>query len=207
MYKRKIDATWVIKLGGSLCYSEHLPDWLQALSDTHAVVVPGGGPFADQVRTAQNFWKFSEEAAHIMALLAMAQYGWMLFGMCPLFHTVSDINILQYHMIKREPTLWVPDPYRLSYSELLPSWEVTSDSIAAWIRGKLGADHLLLIKSCLLPKVPVPVQYCVQQGWVDSAFPTYLTVSGNKAWLCHSDKVHHFREGLHDPDKWFTPIV
>ena len=28
----------------------------------------------------------------------------------------------------------------------LPSWDVTSDSLAAWLAGKLGADALLLIK-------------------------------------------------------------
>ena len=53
---------WVVKLGGSLYDSRHLPCWLDALSKTGAIVVPGGGGFADRVRQAQVRWRFGDKA-------------------------------------------------------------------------------------------------------------------------------------------------
>jgi aspartokinase-like uncharacterized kinase len=63
----------VIKLGGSFAFSPELRDWIKAIV-VHAgrfVIVPGGGPFADAVRTAQGHMRFDERTAHHMALLAM----------------------------------------------------------------------------------------------------------------------------------------
>ena len=57
--RRAIGLT-VLKLGGSYAFSPHLKDWLDAIAACAgcAVVVPGGGPFADAVRMAQRFlWK------------------------------------------------------------------------------------------------------------------------------------------------------
>ena len=67
----------VLKLGGSYAFSPHLKDWLDAIAACAgcAVVVPGGGPFADAVRMAQPRMGFDDRAAHEMAVLAMDQYG------------------------------------------------------------------------------------------------------------------------------------
>ena len=73
----------VVKLGGSLFDYSKLSEWLKILSEEGAgkvVIVPGGGPFADQVRDAQKRWKFNDQQAHKMALHAMDQFGIMLCG-------------------------------------------------------------------------------------------------------------------------------
>lgn len=70
---------WVVKLGGSLAASDRLPDWLRSLAGrSDLVLVPGGGPFADQVRAMQARWGFDDATAHHLALLAMEQFGRML---------------------------------------------------------------------------------------------------------------------------------
>ncbi|MFM8330064.1 MAG: hypothetical protein ACKN9T_00055, partial [Candidatus Methylumidiphilus sp.] len=71
---------WVVKLGGSLANSPHLPHWLNALAKTDSLIVPGGGPFANQVRRSQETWGFDDHVAHRMAILAMEQYGTMMTG-------------------------------------------------------------------------------------------------------------------------------
>jgi aspartokinase-like uncharacterized kinase len=70
----------VVKLGGSLIESPHLSTWLTylAASRGHAILVAGGGPFADAVRIAQRQRPFADKAAHLMAILAMEQYAVML---------------------------------------------------------------------------------------------------------------------------------
>ncbi|MCG8046554.1 MAG: hypothetical protein N0C89_17320 [Candidatus Thiodiazotropha endolucinida] len=73
---------WVVKLGGSLFNSADLRDWLAVLAKAGSlVIVPGGGPFADQVRLAQRLWQIDDSSAHLMALLAMEQFGRMLCGL------------------------------------------------------------------------------------------------------------------------------
>ena len=67
----------IVKLGGSHATGPHLKDWLAAIAaEAGAIaIVPGGGPFADAVRTAQASIGYDDRAAHAMALMAMAQFG------------------------------------------------------------------------------------------------------------------------------------
>src|ERR1700741_4474814 len=67
----------VIKIGGSCAFSLDLRRWsaMVAACGGRAVVVPGGGPFADAVRAAQQRMKFDDAAAHHMAMLGMEQFG------------------------------------------------------------------------------------------------------------------------------------
>jgi 5-(aminomethyl)-3-furanmethanol phosphate kinase len=137
----------VIKVGGSL---EAQPAALRRLMTTLArvgrrrwlVVVPGGGRFADEVREADRRYDLGDSAAHWMAILAMDQYGHLLARLAP-GSVVADsrcalapgrLNVLL-------PSVW------LRRADPLPhSWDVTSDSIAAWIAGTMKIPHLMLVK-------------------------------------------------------------
>ena len=52
------DGPVVVKLGGSFAFSVHLRAWIEAIAACagRVVIVPGGGPFADTVRAAQQEW-------------------------------------------------------------------------------------------------------------------------------------------------------
>src|SRR3546814_1733087 len=83
---------WVVKLGGSLAGGPELTGWLDALAagGGSIVLVPGGGPFADAVRTMQRRWSFGDATAHHLALLAMEQYGLMLAGLQPVLRPAAS---------------------------------------------------------------------------------------------------------------------
>ena len=72
----------VLKIGGSLSRGDGLEVLcreIRRLGERYRIlVVPGGGEFADQVRTASARFKLSETTAHCMALCAMDQYGYLL---------------------------------------------------------------------------------------------------------------------------------
>ncbi|MGH7350798.1 MAG: aspartate kinase, partial [Candidatus Methylomirabilales bacterium] len=76
----KIDL--VCKIGGSLGKPEVLRPLLKTLEAVRAehriVVVPGGGAFADAVRSETATFQLGETASHWMAILAMDQYGYLL---------------------------------------------------------------------------------------------------------------------------------
>ena len=104
-------------------------------------VVPGGGVFADQVRASQRRWRFDDRCAHAMALLAMRQYGHLLAALGAL-ETTADMQTPAAGTAAR---VWLPDETVLR-EELSPGWDVTSDSIAAWLACKFKADWLVLVK-------------------------------------------------------------
>jgi aspartokinase-like uncharacterized kinase len=202
-----VATTWVIKLGGSLWGSDRLPSWLEALAAAKVVVVPGGGPFADQVRAAQGRWRFDDHAAHAMAILAMAQYGWMLTGICPKLRPASGFGELTAEIDAGRSAVWLPDLADLPESEIPASWDVTSDSLAAWLAGRLGVRRLLLVKSAALPGGSVPAERCVAAGWVDPAFPRFIEKSACETWLCGPEDDSRLGEGLRQPETSFTQVI
>ncbi|MFY9657394.1 MAG: aspartate kinase [Methylocystis sp.] len=138
----------VAKIGGSLWRSPRLGRWTAALRAWPGplTIVPGGGPFADAVRAAQGPMRFSDRAAHEMALLAMEQYG---LALCDLFPCLALADTPQEAAALRAKGLtpvWRPRARTLE-GGLPASWDVTSDSLAAWYAQECGAQDLLVIKS------------------------------------------------------------
>jgi aspartokinase-like uncharacterized kinase len=137
----------VVKIGGGLGRGAG-DDALRALC--HALgelgrrhpllVVPGGAGFADAVREADRRFGLRATTAHRMALLGMEQFGWLLSELIPGARRCTD---LAPEGAGRASVLL---PARLTLDALPASWEVTSDSIAAWVAGQVGADRLVLVK-------------------------------------------------------------
>jgi 5-(aminomethyl)-3-furanmethanol phosphate kinase len=167
---------WVIKLGGSLGMAVELQPWLSVIADTPGpsrVVVPGGGPFADAVRAAQERWGFDDRIAHRMALLAMHQYGLMLTGFQPKLQPAETIDAIQTECASGHVPVWLPYAMVAKRDEIEASWELTSDSLALWLAKELGAERLILVKSAVLPREPTRVGSLVREAILDRAFSRY----------------------------------
>ena len=124
----------VIKVGGSLfSQAEEVIRVIRTLTPD-ALLLPGGGLFADTIRMLE----IGETPAHWMAIAAMEQYGWYLsgFGM-----ETTDIP----HFSKK-PRIFLPYRYLKECDPLPHSWEITSDTISAWLADHLDAD-LIVLKS------------------------------------------------------------
>jgi aspartokinase-like uncharacterized kinase len=76
------------------------------------------------------------------------------------------------------------------------SWALTSDSLAAWLAGALGAHRLVLVKHGRFDAAAVDVHDLVARGVVDPLFPRYLRQSGARAWLAAPTESARFAEGL-----------
>src|SRR5262249_5412461 len=145
---------WVVKLGGSLAGSPLLRPWLEALKECggHVVLVPGGGPFADVVRDAQQRCGFDDRAAHRLALIAMEQYGLMPCGPEPAPRPAATRAAIARVLGAGGVPVWQPTRMVLGRKEIPESWDVTSDSLAAWLAATLRAEGLLLVKSATIPE-------------------------------------------------------
>ena len=175
----------VVKLGGSFAHSAHLRDWVAALADCagRAVIVPGGGPFADTVRVAQARIGFDDKAAHAMAILAMEQYGHALLSLNGALSPGDSVDAVRHGLAAGRVPVWLPARMTLGEVELAPSWEVTSDSLAAWLLGKIGAERLFLVKHVAMPPGRARVADMVAAGIVDSQFGRHLQASGGEAFI------------------------
>ncbi len=168
---------WVVKLGGSLAASDRLPRWLGALAGrSDLVLVPGGGPFADQVRAAQARWGFDDAAAHHLALLAMEQFGRMLCALQAGLAPAATPQGFRRRMHEGLTPVWMPTRMVLADPLIAPSWDVTSDSLAAWLCGRIAASGLLLVKSAPLEGAPTDPRALSESGLVDRSFPQYARV-------------------------------
>src|SRR6185369_14601723 len=96
------------------------------------VLVPGGGPFADAVRAAQPRMGFDDGAAHRMALLAMEQYGCALASGRKQFSLADSRAAIDRALELKQVPVWLPTRMALA-ADIPASWEVTSDSLAAWL--------------------------------------------------------------------------
>lgn len=127
----------IIKLGGSLIQSakrivKDLREYTNSTGES-ILIVPGGSIFADTVRKANP----SQEAAHWMAILAMEQYGYYLAD-------GTDVKLTDRLENTNETFILLPYNLLKNNDELPHTWDVTSDTIAAWVALKLKARFIKL---------------------------------------------------------------
>ena len=141
----------MVKVGGAL---SHVPGALAdvaralpALARPEPVlVVPGGGPFADQVRRSQQELDFSEEAAHWMAILGMDQYALLLSERMPFARLLDGVEAAR-DLTRGEVGILAPYRWMRAADPLPHTWDATSDSIAVVVATALGASRLLVVKA------------------------------------------------------------
>ena len=175
----------IVKLGGSHATGPHLGDWLAAIAAEAGsiAIVPGGGPFADAVRSAQASIGFDDRAAHAMALMAMAQFGAALVSLNPALRLAASRSAILRALRDGKVPVWSPEPM----------------ARAAGVAGKLG-PHLRQPRRVARRRArrrpprarqarPVRCSDAARaedlaaRGVVDPLFPRYLKESGARAWL------------------------
>jgi aspartokinase-like uncharacterized kinase len=190
----------VVKLGGSHASGPHIRDWLAAIAaeERKVVIVPGGGPFADAVRSVQAAMGFDDSAAHAMAQMAMAQFGRALQSLNPALRLAATRSAISRAFRDGKVPVW--SPYAMVSAASLPAtWELTSDSLAAWLAGVLGAGDLVLVKHGRFGAASVDVHDLVEHGVVDPLFPRFLRESGVRALLAAPNESARLSEGLRRP--------
>jgi aspartokinase-like uncharacterized kinase len=174
----------IVKLGGSVAYSSRREAWLEALVSWGGplILVPGGGPFAEGVRTAQDRMGFDDAAAHRMALLAMEQFAVALGCYSEVFALAASRRDIDGAIRAGKIPIWLPSLMTLDARDMAASWNVTSDSLAAWLAGTCAARRLLLIKSCDLAG-PASARELAARNIVDPCFPRFAAQSRAAVWV------------------------
>ena len=195
----KEKSIWVVKIGGSLLGSPELERWLALFakfSDGNIIIVPGGGVFADAVREAQKLSKITDKCAHKLAVLAMDQFGLLLANMNPLLVTARTEMEIDERTWQHRCIVWLPSQMVLVEDNIPQNWDVTSDSIAAWLAEKLNAQQLVLVKSDKPQGAELCVRMMAKDGLVDKAFSDFVLNKTFGRWMLKKTDFEHFLEGV-----------
>jgi probable H4MPT-linked C1 transfer pathway protein len=169
--------TTILKLGGSLLDWPGLAAALVAIAEEHrdarAVLVVGGGAIVDRLRDLDRLHALGDRPAHELAIRALDLTAHVAAALAPsLLVAVATPDALPAAWASgRLPVLpprGVLDP---DDPALPPSWEVTSDALAAALAIRLGADRLVLLKSAPPPPALATHADAARLGLVDPAFP------------------------------------
>jgi aspartokinase-like uncharacterized kinase len=141
----------VIKFGGGLLahpdeFTDATACIAAAATRRRLVLVPGGGPFADTVREIDRHISLGDDEAHWMALLAMDQYAHLLAARLDGGVLVQGKDAVTAALDAGRIPVLAPYAWLRDADPLAHSWDITSDSISAWIAGELDCDQLLLVK-------------------------------------------------------------
>ena len=144
--------TTVLKVGGALGRDgDGLRALCTAIGEAAArhplLVVPGGGRFADAVRDEDERFGLAATTHHRMAILAMDQFGLMLADLVPGAGVCEDLESAAALMRDHRAAILLPSKLALAAADLPASWDVTSDSIAAWVAGRARARRVVLLKA------------------------------------------------------------
>jgi aspartokinase-like uncharacterized kinase len=192
----------VIKVGGSLLDWPELPGRLPAFLDNHrgreaclreqAVLVAGGGPFADLIRTMDQTHDLGDQKAHRLAIRSLDLTAELLAALLPGFavvHRPEDLwacrNLGQVPILA--PSRFLEEVDDRGPDPLAASWDVTSDSIAARIAVLLGARRLILLKSVGL-SADIDRGEAARLGLVDAMFPQIASALEVVELVCLRDR-------------------
>lgn len=198
----------VCKVGGSLLDGGWAPGALRVLARvapaTGILLVAGGGTAADRIRALHRRGRLTEEEAHWRALRVLNGTAVRLARGCGLRLPLTAA-------LPAPPSgpmvVLLPHATVRADAELPRSWDVTSDSVAAWAAARLPAEGLLLLKSRDPPSLEshqggLPVGEAVRMNLVDPFLPRILEEAPYEAWTVngrHPDRLARFFTGDRTP--------
>jgi aspartokinase-like uncharacterized kinase len=179
----KRSSVTVIKVGGSLFDWPELPRRLTEMigarqaadREERLVLIAGGGPAANVVRALDRVHGLGDRSAHRLALHAMDFNAIILAELLRGTVVVQSLENLRAvwsaGLIPIVAPRLILDEIERSGKDCLPaSWDVTSDTIAAWMALHIGADRLILLKSAPLPAGTTRLE-AARLGLVDPMLP------------------------------------
>lgn len=199
-------APWIIKFGGSLLGAPTFARWLEALKESHAIVVPGGGPFAETIRVLQPRLGLDEPLAHALAIRAMALTARVLEGLEPGLVGEEVPDDLRARAARGQTALWRPTPEAPFLAGVEASWRVTSDSLAVELAKTLGLPRVLFIKSVPARPGRESLQTLIDRDILDPAVGTTLGDRAITLFRVGPEQPEGLVRSLKDPVSWLSRI-
>ena len=185
----------VVKIGGSL-FPDYAIDLADKLKNTSSVIILGGGEFANLIRKYDAEQEFSDEANHWTAIDCMDIIAKLVndkVESTKLAYSIDEINQISDEgftpIFLVSEFLKVEDPFECS-------WDVTSDSIAAYVAHLLNANLLIVTDvngiytqepkepgSTFISKIDATTLLTFQESSIDVMLPSLLLKFGTNCYV------------------------
>lgn len=190
----------LVKLGGSLInFLDKISSELKRYKNL--VIIPGGSIFSRFIREVQKKYYIKDDTAHILAILSMEQYGYLI-------NEYLNFNLV-YNLEEIKPPCIIM-PYNILKDDdfLEKSWNITSDSISCYIAYKLGLRKVIkltdvdgiYLKGRLVDKIYSEKLLEMKFKPVDEYLPIYIKKFGIHFQIVNGKRVETVRKALSGED-------
>ena len=185
----------VVKIGGSL-FPNYAIDLAKKLENTNSLIVLGGGEFANLIRKYDSEINFSQETNHWTAIDCMDIIAKLVNDKVE--STKLAYSIDEAIAISNEgfTPIFVVSKFLREDDPFECSWDVTSDSIAAYISHLLNANLLIVTNvngiytqepkepgSTFISKIDAKTMLNFPESSIDVMLPTLLLKFGTNCYV------------------------
>ena len=185
----------VVKIGGSL-FPNYAIELARQLENTNSVIILGGGEFANLIRKYNDEISFSDETNHWTAIDCMDI-------MAKLVKDKVESAKLAYSLDEAEKIsdegftpIFIVSKFLRDEDPFECSWDVTSDSIAAYVAHLLNANLLIVTNvngiytqepkepgSTFISKIDAKTLLTFQESSIDVMLPSLLLKFGSDCYV------------------------
>ncbi len=185
----------VVKIGGSL-FPDYAIDLAEQLEGTDSAIVLGGGEFANLIRKYNSQINFSEETNHWTAIDCMDIIAKLVndkVESAKLAYTLEEVNEISD---EGYTPIFIVSDFLRKEDPFECSWDVTSDSIAAYVAHLLNANLLIVTNvngiytqepkepgSTFISKIDATTLLTFQESSIDVMLPTLLLRYGTDCYV------------------------
>ena len=185
----------VVKIGGSL-FPRHAIDLAERLKNTDSLIILGGGNFANLIRKYDAEMNFSDEANHWTAIDCMDIIAKLVndkVESAGLAFSIDEANNLSNEGFT---PIFIVSEFLKKENPFECSWDVTSDSIAAYVAHVLNANLFIVTDvngiytrepkepgSTFISKIDATTLLTFQESSIDVMLPSLLLEFGTDCYV------------------------
>jgi len=185
----------VVKIGGSL-FPKYAIELAKRLENTNSVIILGGGEFANLIRRYDDEINFSDEANHWTAIDCMDIIAKLVcdkVDSCKLSYSIEDVEKISDEGFT---PIFVVSQFLRENDLFECSWDVTSDSISAYVAHLLNANLLIVTNvngiytqepkepgSTFISKIDAKTLLTFQESSIDVMLPSLLLRYGTNCYV------------------------
>ena len=185
----------VVKIGGSL-FPDYAIELAEKLKNTDSLIVLGGGEFANLIRKYNSEQEFSEEVNHWTAIDCMDIIAKLVndkVDSTELAYSIEEVNEISDEGFT---PIFVVSKFLRDEDPFECSWDVTSDSIAAYVAHLLNANLLIVTNvngiytqepkepgSTFISKIDATTLLTFQESSIDVMLPSLLLEFGTDCYV------------------------
>ena len=185
----------VVKIGGSL-FPNYAINLAEKLKGTNSVIILGGGEFANLIRKYDGEMKFTEETNHWTAIDCMDIIAKLVndkVDSTKLAYSIDEVNEISDEGFT---PIFVVSEFLKDEDPFECSWDVTSDSIAAYVANSLNANLFIVTNvngiytqepkepgSTFISKIDAKTLLTFQESSIDVMLPSLLLEFGTDCYV------------------------